>query len=1165
MKGTRNSILSLFLLLAITSKPFAQSGSPLESNFQNPPPAAKAQTWWHWLNGNVTKAGITADLEAMKHAGIQEAHIFNANLGHPEGPITYLSPEWLALFKFAATEAQRLELTLGFHNGAGWSSSGGPWITPEYSMQLVVFSETTHEGNNLFKGHLPQPETRLDYYQDIAVLAFPKPTGSDRIDDLDIKTLSGKIRNHLEPDLTSISSSSSIQQSDIIDLTSLVGADGYLEWNAPEGTWIILRLGHTPTGKMNKPAITGGRGLECDKMSREAVDVYWEGGILPIIEELDTMIGTVVTNCLIDSYEVGCTNWTAGFQAAFKRLRSYDCLRYLPTLAGYYVESGEISERFLWDFRRTIGDLIAENYYGYFGERCHQYGMNFSIEPYWGPFDNMQVGSKGDIVMSEFWSGSTVFFDSPKFVASIAKLNGSPIVAAEAFTDKGGWLHHPATLKSIGDRAWAQGVNRFIFHTYVHQPWNTGPGLTLGPFGTDFNRLNTWWNQVKAFTEYMGRSQFLLQQGSFVADVLIFTGESSPNNALIIPEIKALGYDYDLIGVNLINSLTVRDGLISTPQGDTYRALLLPNTSWVRPETLQKIGALAKQGAKIIGPKPVQSPSLQNYPSCDQQVAQWANQLWDTHVIEDGSIIDYLQYGDLPPDFQIEQGEKEGISFIHRKTPEIDIYFIANSRKESRQEQFSFRVSGKQPERWDPQTGKITNLLVWRDHSNGTTSVPVTLDSEGSVFIVFRKPVSDSDHIIASTFDLQNPEEAAPADVNILQAEYGTFLPDGVIDLTKVVENRVEDNRLHLFVHKEICSCDPAQGYIKEIRIEYMVDGQSYVISGGEREYVTIDAAGRGELKILRAVYGKFERGTPGVPPTEPVYDVTEKIRFMLSSGAIEIPVNDGLVDTLFDQGNPKTLRIMYSHQGETHEQRISTGNTFTLPNNSPKPEFSIEEGEGKWVTPYNGTLTYSTASGSTETVHVTSVPRPIVLTGPWELTFPPDLGAPAHATVDSLVSWTSNTDEGIKYFSGTATYTKEFFLPKHLLQPENSLELDLGRVSVIAEVTLNGQHVGTLWKSPFRVNIDDFVQKGENTLEVHITNLWPNRLIGDEQESPDFERKGRGIEKWPDWLLNQSERPENRFTFSTYQHWEKDAELQPSGLLGPVIIRTYRVEPLQK
>lgn len=1130
----------------------------LRSGFENPPPSAKARTWWHWMDGNVTKVGITADLEAMKNVGIQEAQILNVGLGFPQGPATYLSEEWLDLFHFAAKEAKRLNLELGFHNGAGWSSSGGPWITPEHAMQTLVFSEVAIEGPNTYRDKIPQPETRLDYYRDIAVLAFPKPKSAVRIDGLDYKNLSGRIRNHLDPDLKQIPDSALVFTSDIIDLTSELTKDGFLEWDAPAGAWIILRIGHTPTGRMNKPAPSGGRGLECNKMSREAVDEFWEGGIHPILEKLGPLVGSVLTNCLIDSYEVGSANWTGGLDKSFKQLRGYDCFSYLPCLAGYYVESGEISERFLWDFRRTIGDMIAENYYAYFRDLCHTHQLAFSIEPYWGPFDNMQVGETGDIVMSEFWSGGLPFFDSPKFVASIAKLNGSSIVGAEAFTDQGGWLHHPATLKSIGDRAWAQGINRFIFHTYVHQPWNVPPGLTLGSFGIDFNRLNTWWDQGKGFMEYIGRSQFLLQQGISVADVLVFTGEASPNDALLMPEIKALGYDYDLIGANKIKSLTLKDGLIYTSTGAGYRALVLPNTKYITPETLQKLEELAGAGAIIFSAKPQKSPSLQNYPDCDQQISQLTEKLWGGDFIKDASILDFLRDGALPPDFSV-KNNGDGINYIHRKTKKADIYFVANNQKENRQELCRFRVSGKQPELWNAESCEIKNAPVWQDHGNGTTSILMEFEAEGSVFVVFRKPVNSSEHIVNTTVELI-PQIIEPLpNLEIIKAEYGTFLPEGLLDVTKIVLDSVQGDRLNMYAIKNnLCSYDPAQGYIKELRVEYMIGDTLFEASALEKEPINIDAQGRGQLKILRAVFGKFDRGTPGIPAHYPAHDVTNKIIEMVASGKLKILVDESLVDSKSVDGNQKALRITFTAAGEVRTLSIPEGGKLTLAQETPEPAFVFEKGELNWQTPFAGKMTYSTSSGKTKTVKVKSVPDPIEIDGSWEVNFPSNSGNAESVSFDSLASWSSSSSEEIRYFSGTATYSNKFIIPRRLIQSGNALELDLGSVHVIAEVTMNGKNIGLLWKAPFRINIDDFVHIGENTLELKITNLWPNRIIGDEHLSLDYERKGRGIKQWPEWLENPVNRPSESKTFTGYKHWEKDSELQSSGLLGPVIIRPY-------
>ncbi|APY12820.1 hypothetical protein BWZ22_10515 [Seonamhaeicola sp. S2-3] len=1137
-----------------------EEGVTLESGFQNPPNQAKARTWWHWISGNVSKSGITKDLEAMKQVGIQEAQLFNVHLGFPKGPVKYLSEEWLDLFKFSAEEAKRLGLELSFHNSAGWSSSGGPWVTPENAMQTVVFSKIEVKGNQNFKGKLPQPKTKFNYYKDIAVLAFPKPKETQKIDGLDYKILSERIRNHLLPDTKNISENAVISKEAVINLSEKVSNDGVLNWNAPKGDWIVLRFGHTPIGTTNRPAPAEGKGLEVDKMSKTAVDAYWNGGVQPIIDKLGDLIGTTVNNCLIDSYEVETTNWTAGFEKQFENLRGYNLTSYLPTLAGYYVDSGEISERFLWDFRRTIGDLIAENYYAHFAELCHKNNLKFSVEPYWGPFDNMQVGATGDIVMCEFWSGGYPFFDSSKFVSSIAHLNGSAIVGAESFTGIGGWDEHPAQLKSIGDRAWAEGITRFIFHTYVHQPWDVAPGLELSYHGTDFNRLNTWWSQGKAYMDYIARSQYLLQQGKNVADVLVFTGESSPNTAFLKPEIKHMGFDYDLIGANKLKDLTVKDGTIYSSVGNTYKVLVLPESHFIKPETLKKVKELVAGGAKVIGKKPSQSPSLTDYPNCDNEVKTYVDELWETGLIKDISIEAVLS--EQTPDFKIESSDKTDLSFIHRKTNDADIYFIANARKEAREITARFRVSGKQPELWNAEKGTIKDLVVFSENLDGTTTVPLQLGMEESVFIVFQKD-SNSNHIVSASVELEPLEPEPLSNLEIVKAEYGTFLQEGLIDLTDQVNNAIKGGKLDFKMSRAFCDCDPAMGYKKEFRMEYQIGDTKHQIYAEEREHIAVDA-GNKKLKVLKAVFGKFKAETKGIPQNYKTFEVTDKIKDLVSNNTFEILVSNELIDNKIPEGDKTALKITYKTDGEERTMFIPQGQILKLSKDTPKSKFVYKGNDINWVTPYPGKITFEDASGETKTAKVTSIPTPIDLSNLWEVEFSVASEKNINETFNALISWSNHKDERIQHFSGTATYTKAFELSDDLLQNnDKGLELDLGSVAVIAEVSINGKKVSTLWKPPFRTNIDGFVKKGKNILEVKVTNLWPNKLIGDENLPLDYERKGDKIKKLPDWLLNDTKRPSKRTTFPSWKHWSKDDELLTSGLLGPVKIHVFHYQKL--
>lgn len=1146
--------------------------STLERVFTSPPSSAKPQTWWHWMNGNVRREGITADLEAMQNAGISAFQLFNIGLELPFGGVPYLSEKWLELVHFSALEAERLGLKMGIHNSAGWSSSGGPWIRPEQAMQEVVYSQLALKGGQVFADTLPAPHVRLGYYEDIAILAFPTPSEAKYIDGLAYKSLSGKIRNHLSPEGREVTPGAIIRPEDIVDLTGKVSQDGLLEWNVPAGQWTVLRLGYTPIGVKNRPAMQGGLGLECDKMSASAIKYHWKYGLQPILEKLDTLVGNSLTNVLIDSYEVETTNWTAGFEHSFRSLRGYDCLRFLPTLAGFYVESGEVSERFLWDFRRTIGDLIAEHYYGTFRELCHQHGLTFSVEPYWGPFDNMQAGAKGDVVLCEFWSGGHPFFDSPKFVSSIAHLNGHQVAGAESFTGIGGWGDHPARLKVVGDKVWAQGINQFVFHSYVHQPWDVGPGLALSYHGLEFNRLNTWWKPAKAYLDYITRSQALLQAGRSVNDVLVFVGSASPNSTFLLPEIQEAGYDYDLAGVNDLGQLSVADGIICTPSGGRYQVLVLPPNSWMQPETLSKLAKLAEKGASIIGPKPLKSPSLRNYPQCDTAVSELAEHLWGRQLIKDISLVNYLAQCALAPAVDFSAADRADLSFACRRTDEADVFFLANARSEFRQEALRFRSSRGRPEFWDAQSGTIRPATVWQTHEDGTTSLPVTLEAEASVFVVFRS-LPEGDHLTEVQFEATGSSAEAVASLSplpgleIVKAEYGTFLQAGLVDITQKVRKAVRGNQLSFRVSRRFCDCDPAMGYKKNLRLEYQIGGEVHQIVARELEQINIVAPpGKGPLVIRKAVFGKFLPETKGIPDYFAPLDFTDKIRKLIAGGTYRIPVDEALLGGQKVVGNQPALNVLYTSEGEEYQVTIPHGRVLNLAQVGPRPSLVTDEQTDYLITPVPLRYTYVRKSDLIAHREVREIPAAVSITGPWTVTQQKNSGDTlrqyvVHQTPDL---WNESSDDRIRHFSGTAHYRTVVEIPDSLLKPDYEFELDLGSVWVIAEVLVNGKSAGTAWKSPFRLPVTDLLQSGSNDLTVRITNLWPNQLIGDEQIAPDYAVGPKGLLEWPEWLANPAGRAGRRTTFATWKHWGKADSLLPSGLSGPVKINVYRKVKLE-
>jgi hypothetical protein len=455
--------------------------------------------------------------------------------------------------------------------------------------------------------------------------------------------------------------------------------------------------------------------------------------------------------------------------------------------------------------------------------------------------------------------------------------------------------------------------------------------------------------------------------------------------------------------------------------------------------------------------------------------------------------------------------------------------------------------------------GEMKDLVVWQNNEDGTTSIPIHFESEEAVFVVFKKSIKTLKHILTTTTELKKPKPEPLSNLKIVKAEYGTFLQEGLVDVTTLVANEVKDNKLNIQATRHFCDCDPAMGYKKEFRLEYQIGNSIQQISVMELEHINIDAGNKGELKILTAVFGKFKPETKGVPKYYATYDITQKIKDKVASGIFEISVDNNLVDGKSVKGNQPALRVTYSTDGKENTLSMPKGKKLNLSKAQPQSTLVFENDKVNWQTPYAGKISYQTSTGKTKTVQVQSVPKPIELTGSWEVTFLHNFDAPKYATFNKLDSWSNSSDKEIRYFSGTATYSKQFELSEELIESKAVLELDLGSVRVIAEVIVNGKTVGTLWKAPFRIKIDDFVTKGTNTLEVKITNLWANRLIGDEHLPLDFERKGNKIKRLPDWLLNQTKRPSERITFSSFKHWDKDDELQSSGLLGPVKITIFK------
>ncbi|WP_415909558.1 glycosyl hydrolase [Oleiharenicola sp. Vm1] len=993
----RRRFLMLACSLVIAAGAAAQEPASLASlrrEFVAPPATARPGCYWWWLDGLVNKPAITRDLEEFAAKGIGEVLLVNsANLrASPDfgGGVKFLSPEWRELYRHALREANRLGIEVGVNLCGGWCM-GGPWIPPEHAGRWFLQSRLVVEGPRQFSEPLPLPGHRDGYdhvfnppgfkdyidlplekldYRDTAVVAFPTPDNESatKFSGARAKLLPAKTnrrdasnftraRDVMGPTLEAWQDAPSdqpIAPEKIVDLTAKLTPDGRLEWDVPPGRWTIVRTGHRMTGSrvMIPPPETDG--LSIGWLSPAGVELQFKHlGELLLADA--AAAGVKLKYFCDDSFEDGFPNWTEQILERFRHYRGYDPTPYLPVLSGYIVGSAERSDRFLHDYRKTVADCMADGHYRRFAELTHERGLLVQNEAA-GPsrsgtmcMDGLKNLGRSDLPQGEFWLGLRHDEEGgldpklgygvsrledgqnkvTKMVASAAHIYGRPLASAESFTSNRHWLDSPATLKSPADRAFCEGINRFMIHCSTLAREEDGkPGYEYYA-GTHFNPNVTWWPQVGPFLTYLARCQHLLRQGRFVADVLYYNGDGAPN--LVGPKhvdpALGRGFDYDVCNAEvLLERVTVRDGRIVLPDGMSYRLLVLPDDARMPVEIAAKIRALVAAGATVVGPRPERDPGLRNFPACDAEVRRLAAEVWGgcdgravkAHAFGRGRVFwgetlrDILRADGVGPDFEPAPAEGGTLDFIHRRTDEADIYFVANLQPRAVALDCAFRVRGGAPEIWDPVTGEARAVRSFRV-TDTQTILPLEFAAHQSFFVVFPKsPV---------------PRVTVPETRGGLRANFPAFTP------------------------------------------------------------------------------------------------------------AAE-------------------------------------------------------------------------------------------LTGAWTVKFDPRWGGPAETTFAQLDDWTKRPEFGIRHYSGTATYLKRFDVPAGA---NGRLFLDLGVVKNIASVRLNGRNLGVVWTAPWRVEVTDVLRPTGNELEIDVTNLWPNRLLGD-----------RGLP------------PTERLTRTNIQ-LAPDARLLPSGLLGPV------------
>jgi hypothetical protein len=574
-----------------------------------------------------------------------------------------------------------------------------------------------------------------------------------------------------------------------------------------------------------------------------------------------------------------------------------------------------------------------------------------------------------------------------------------------------------------------------------------------------------------------------------VADALYFYGEGAPNDLAERENLKPNlpdGYDYDGCDATTLRTrLSVRDGCIVLPDGMTYHVLILPDSVYMTPRVAESIHDLVRAGATVVGPKPQKSPSLSGGPQADERLRNIAEEVWGNvdgrqvteHTLGRGRILsgktlqEVLDKLRVPRDFEYsaEHGPAK-LAYIHRVIGDADVYFVSNQLYRPSAADCTFRVHGREPELWNPETGAICDAPIFREE-NGRTIVSLDFDPAESLFLVFRKPAA-ADHL--TRLELVSSAGSSTStlpQIRIQKALYESTDSLKSIDITSTVSRMVANGVYEIPATTEYWG-DPAKGHVKQLRIDYTMDGKQLSTTVGERAV---------------ALLADITRTAP-LPP----FSVTA------AQGGIQI---------------------------------------------------------GGWNA---CTIHYATAGDTTKTLEIKEPARSVDITSPWSVKFPPHSAAPDQIELQRLVSWTESPTSGVRYFSGTATYSAHFDVPTDFAGAEHLAQLDLGVVKNFATVRLNGKEIGVLWKAPYRVDISSVLQPGSNQLEIQVTSLWPNRLIGDEQLPPDAEYRDDGsLAAWPDWLLQKKPRPSGRVAFSTWKFYDKDSPLMESGLIGPVTVRS--------
>jgi len=792
-------LISAFILgLVFYSCKNDQSQETLESlkqGFANPPLDARPRALWDWVDGNFDLSEITNEMEEAKRMGLGGFDIWDVwSVVDEEDKITpgpaFMSDSSLTGICFAINEAERLDFDLGLIISSGWNA-GGTWTLPENQTMGIFHSDTLVEGSKPISISLKFPELpgltdknsktiihigkngRPAFYKTIAVIAI-KENGASIL-------VPGK---------------------DILDLTKDFPENELLKTELPAGKWNLQWFVCTNTGEPMIASTPNSKGPMIDHFNPDASTAHINFFIEKLEKKLGKPIGkSGLSYFYTDSYEVKGWLWTPKMTDEFAKRKGYSLIPYLPAFYGQIVADSNITSRFLFDYNQVLSDLIIESHYKKTREICESHGVGFVAEAagpgmpiHNCPFESLRSSGVLSFPRGEFWhlpSNSKYWTDikeSPKSshylkdlqvikgVASASHIYNQKYVEAESFTGTHLWNEGPGDLKPTLDRALCEGLNRVIFHTWPHTPKNSGVPGWVYSFGTIINENRIWWPMAKPFMDYIGRSSFLLQQGTFAGDVLFYYGDAAPNFAppkSFIPEL-GFGYDYDYINSDvLLNRLSINKGELTLPEGQKYKILVLPDSRTINPDILSKVLELIKQGAIVVGPKPEKSHGLLNWEENDAHVKTLAESIWGAsdenhitnrkvgkgHVYQGIPLREILLSNGVVPDFDF-SGDvpATNLDFIHRSDKNVQIYFVRNTSDKSISGEAKFRANGERVEIWNPESGQITPVTLC-NYVDGITEIPIELEPLSSAFFVIsgKKNTKNNQSWDPKTYRFETP------------------------------------------------------------------------------------------------------------------------------------------------------------------------------------------------------------------------------------------------------------------------------------------------------------------------------------------------------------------------------------------------------------------------